>query len=67
VTAKVAFKQDDVKRAVAGVLAAGVEAATIRLVPGGEIVIQIGGASDAAEPSGEWNDVLEEARQKKPS
>lgn len=56
-TARAAFKQDDVTRALKGVKAAGIEAATIRLRPSGEIVIQIGVANDPDSGGGNpWDD-----------
>lgn len=61
-TARAAFRQADVTRALRGVAAAGVSGATIRLRPGGEIVIQVGSAAneagDVGEPN-EWDEVYE--------
>ena len=60
-TRPAAFRQADLTRAVRGVQAAGVEQATIRLRPGGEIVIHIGGGAAAAVDgdANEWDEVLD--------
>lgn len=62
-TARAAFRQSDLTRAAKGLHAAGIVDATIRLRPGGEIVIHIGSAAnesgDGGEPN-EWDEVLDE-------
>lgn len=61
-TARAAFRQADVTRAAKGLAAAGIENATIRLHPSGEVVIHIGTAANETGVEGEpnpWDEVPE--------
>lgn len=62
-TARAAFKQDDLTRALKGVKAAGFTGATVRLRPGGEMLIYVGDAASAG-PDGpnEWDPVLHDEK-----
>lgn len=55
---KTPFKQADVKRAVAGVLAAGVQIGQVKITEAGEIVIS------AAEPASPPSNPLDQWRQR---
>lgn len=48
---KTPFKQADVKRAVAGVLAAGVPIGQVKITEDGEIIISASSADPNAQPS----------------
>jgi hypothetical protein len=56
VTGRAAFTKADVKRAVAGVAAAGLPVASVKIHPNGHIEVLLGKARQAHEP-GEWADL----------
>ncbi len=61
-TARAAFKQADVTRALRGVAAAGLQVAKVVVEPSGQIVI-LTGANDGAEKAerNPWDEVFDEA------
>jgi hypothetical protein len=55
VTARVSFKQDDVKRAVKGAIDAGVQVGRVEVQPDGKIVIiPVSVAANDSESDGSW-------------
>jgi len=56
-TAPARFKQEDVKRAVAGALGAGLRVGRVEITPDGRIVVHTDSeaAPSAAEPGNPWD------------
>ncbi len=56
VSAPARFTKADIKRAVSGVMAAGLRVHSVEIDPNGKIVIEIEGATRPRKPSG-WKDL----------
>jgi hypothetical protein len=55
-TARAAFKQSDVTKALKAAKAAGVEDVRVELEPGGKIVIMAGRFAERADQANPWDD-----------
>lgn len=56
-TSPARFKQSDIKRAAAGVMAAGLSVARIEIAESGKIVIYPGKPATSARNDNEWEDL----------
>lgn len=56
------FRQADIKRAVAGARAAGLDVNRVEIDPEGMIVLLAGQGKNNLETSNEWNEVLNEKK-----
>lgn len=58
-TAPARFRQEDVKRAVAGCLAGGADIARVEIKPSGSIVIEVGRTASVHAHKNPWDGELE--------